>query len=80
MLCIFAVGVTGQVYSFESNPCHMCAAIHNYNQWRANWEFSHSSVWPDNVTFIEGDVSSVGDHVTTPVDAVSLSLILYISH
>lgn len=68
--------MTGQVYSFESNSRHMRAAIQNYNQWRTNWELTHSCEWPDNVTFVEGDVSTVRDHVTTPVDAVSTSTII----
>lgn len=66
--------MTGQVYSFESNPSHMCAAVGNYKQWRANWVLTHASIdtaWPDNVQFIEADVSTVGEHISTLVDAVS---------
>lgn len=63
--------MAGQVYSFDSNPDHMHAAVHNYHQWRANWDLIHASTWPDNVIFVEGDVSCARDHVTTPVDAVS---------
>lgn len=69
------VGVAGQVYSFESNSSHMCAAMRNYKQWRTNWALTHSdeNLWPDNVQFIEADVSAVGEHVCSPVDAVSLT-------
>lgn len=64
--------MSGQVYSFESNPSHMHAAVHNYKQWRANWAFTHHTApWPDNVQFIDADVSAAIEHVTTPVDAVS---------
>lgn len=69
-LLISAVGMAGQVYSFESNPSHMHAAVRNYEQWRANWALT-CAPWPDNVQFIDADLSAVGDHIDAPVDAVS---------
>ena len=63
--------MAGQVFSFESNSHHMSAAINNYNLWRTNWKLTHSSAWPDNVTFVEGDVRTVRDCVASPLDAVS---------
>ena len=65
------VGISGQVYSFESVPGHMHAAMNNYRQWRGNWELVHyNSLWPDNVEFIGASVDLAGDHVTSPVDVV----------
>lgn len=57
----------------------MRAAVHNYKQWRANWALTHAFpdyLWPDNVQFIKADVSTVGEHISTPVDAVSLARIV----
>lgn len=66
------VGMAGQVYSFESNPSHMHAAVRNYEQWRANWALSHHTApWPDNVQFIDADLSTAREHIKAPVDAVS---------
>lgn len=64
--------MAGQVHSFESNPSHMHAAVRNYKQWRANWALTHQAApWPDNVRFIDADLSTVKEHLSTPVDAVS---------
>lgn len=67
--------MAGQVYSFESNPSHMHAAVRNYEQWRANWALSHHTApWPDNVQFIDADLSTAREHIKAPVDAVALDL------
>lgn len=63
--------MAGQVYSFESNSLHMRAAVHNYEQWCSNWALSHHTTLPDNVKFINADLSDVGKHLKAPVDAVS---------
>lgn len=68
---ISAVGMAGQVYSFESIPRHMQSAVTNYNQWRSHWALSHEDApWPDNVKFIPAHAAAAADHVTS-VDAVS---------
>ena len=66
-----AVGASGQVYSFESNPHHMHAARSNYSQWRVNWALTRTSLWPDNVLFLEQSVTDAGKYMTSEVDAVS---------
>ena len=66
--------MAGQVYSFESSPTHMHVAVRNYEQWRANWSLTHDTPWPDNVKFIQADMSAVGEHVAAEVDAVSDAL------
>lgn len=65
--------MAGQVYSFESSPAHMLSAVHNYEQWRANWALTNhsSSPWPDNVQFFGADLSAVGEYITAELDAVS---------
>ena len=70
------MGKSGQVYSFESTPRHMHAAVSNYKRWCANWELVHGGegrmgAWPDNVLFVEADASDAASHVTSEVDAVS---------
>lgn len=70
--CAFIpVGVSGQVFSFESSSRHMPAAVSNYRRWRANWELTHASTWPDNVLFTQASAAEAVDHMTSAVDAVS---------
>lgn len=74
---VLAVGKSGQVYSFESTSHHMEAARTNFKRWCNNWELVHSGgdegrgAWPDNVLFVEDDVSNAASYIASDVDAVS---------
>ena len=49
----------------------MHAARSNYSQWRVNWALTRTSLWPDNVLFLEQSVTDAGKYMTSEVDAVS---------
>ena len=68
-----SVGRSGCVYSFETVPRHQARAKANYNNWRCSWDISHpENPWPDNVHFIEADVSDAQEHIhNCSIDAVS---------
>ena len=70
---ILSVDPSGCVYSFERVPKHQAQAKTNYDSWRQSWNISHpDSPWPDNVQFIEADVSDAAKYVhDCSVDAVS---------
>ena len=72
-----SVGGSGCVYSFETVPKHQAQAKKNYNNWRHSWNISHpNNPWPDNVQFIEADVSDAAEYIQhCSVDAVSSHII-----
>ena len=71
---LLSVGASGQVHSFEMVHAHLLQAKTNYHNWCNSWNLSHPHrPWPDNVHFIEGDVSDATDYVQNWVDAVSIN-------
>ncbi len=70
---VVSVGASGSVYSFETVHKHQAQAKINYDSWRHSWNISHcDNPWPDNVQFIEEDVSDATDYIhNCKVDAVS---------
>ena len=73
-LVSLSVGASGRVYSFETVPKHQAQAKINYDSWCHSWNISHpDNPWPDNVQFIEDDVSNAADYIhDCRVDAVSM--------
>ena len=71
-LLSLSVGPSGQVYSFEMVHKHLAQAKKNYHNWCCSWDCHHpDNPWPNNVQFIEANVSSAQDYIDNPVDAVS---------
>ncbi|XP_072356227.1 tRNA (adenine(58)-N(1))-methyltransferase, mitochondrial [Scyliorhinus torazame] len=70
------VGSSGHVSSFELRPDHHCNAKRNYQRWRNAWEVAREKEWPNNVDFINKDVSSAIDDIRGKMfDAIALDML-----
>lgn len=53
-----AVGTRGRVMSVEVREDHQKRAIKNYSRWRTSWALRRGQPWPDNVEFVQADLST----------------------
>ncbi|KAE8600281.1 hypothetical protein XENTR_v10013171 [Xenopus tropicalis] len=53
-----AVGLEGRVYSFEVRADHHAIAKKNVSKWRSAWDVRSRNPWPENVHFINQDLSA----------------------
>ncbi|XP_066559118.1 tRNA (adenine(58)-N(1))-methyltransferase, mitochondrial isoform X2 [Amia ocellicauda] len=56
-----AVGSGGRVLSVELRKDHHRRALLNYQRWRKSWGMARDGAWPDNVEFVNKDLSSAAD-------------------
>lgn len=59
-----AVGSKGRVLSLEVREDHHKRAVLNYKRWRAAWSQRRGEEWPDNVQFLQADLSTASSFLT----------------
>ncbi|XP_028653199.1 tRNA (adenine(58)-N(1))-methyltransferase, mitochondrial [Erpetoichthys calabaricus] len=71
-----AVGLVGRVISVEVRKDHYFTAVRNFQRWRTVWKTAREEEWPDNVTFINKDITSVAPKIAGIMfDSVALDMI-----
>ncbi|XP_018118178.1 tRNA (adenine(58)-N(1))-methyltransferase, mitochondrial isoform X2 [Xenopus laevis] len=71
-----AVGLEGRVYSFEVRADHHAIAKKNVRKWKSSWDIQSSHPWPENVHFINQDLSAaLPDMGSVAFDAVALDML-----
>ncbi|KAG8443861.1 hypothetical protein GDO86_009159 [Hymenochirus boettgeri] len=71
-----AVGAEGCVYSFEIRTDHHLIAQRNFRKWKNAWDIWRSHPWPENVHFINKDLSvALPDMKSVTFDAVALDML-----
>ncbi|XP_053568621.1 tRNA (adenine(58)-N(1))-methyltransferase, mitochondrial [Bombina bombina] len=71
-----SVGPNGCIYSFEIRKDHHSIATKNFWKWKNAWDIQHQNPWPENVYFINKDISDgLAEIKSVSFDAVALDML-----
>lgn len=71
-----AVGSKGRVLSIEVRDDHYRRANRNYKRWRTSWSMRRGEDWPDNVQFLQADLTTCASQLSGwGFNAISLDMV-----